>query len=155
MKFIADSMLGKLAKWLRVLGHDVLYSAKLDDPELARIARLENRILLTRDTQLVKRRGVKFVLISSEHPEQQVRQLMEELGITVDADSFSRCLICNTVLTNVEAQTVAREVPPYVLATQTRFCRCPTCSRVYWRGTHWQRMQDKLRKISSQERPNA
>ena len=155
MNFIADGMLGKLSKWLRILGYDVSYSATLNDAELARIARMEDRILLTRDTQLVKRKGLKSVLSRSDQPEEQLRQLVDELDLRVDVDSFTRCLVCNTLLVDVEAQAVASQVPAYVLATQAHFRCCPTCARVYWRGTHWQRMRDRLGALSSRRVPNA
>ena len=149
MRFIADGMLGKLAKWLRLLGYDVLYSPYMDDPELARIAYVEDRILLTRDTQLVKRKGIKFVLVESDHVDQQLRQIVTELHLGKNFAAFSRCPECNTELIEVEAESVRGVVPPYVLATQSRFRRCPKCLRVYWRGTHWEHIQEKMRSIEA------
>lgn len=149
MRFIADGMLGRLARWLRILGYDVIYSARLDDAELARMARIENRILLTRDTGLVKRKGVKFVLVKSDDVYEQLRQLLDELQLSLDAAAFSRCSECNTPLVDVHPESVASEIPPYVLATQTRFRRCPGCGRVYWRGTHWEKMRQKIREVGA------
>lgn len=140
-------MLGKLAWWLRLLGYDVLYSPKMDDAELAQVARIENRVLLTRDTQLVKRRGLRFVLVESDQPERQIRQLVHQLDLDTRSQEFSRCLVCNSPLFDVAAETIAHEVPPYVRATQTRFRRCPNCSRIYWRGTHWERMMERLKTL--------
>ncbi len=146
-RFVADAMLGRLAKWLRILGYDVLYSGHMDDPELARLARIEERILLTRDTQLVKRKGLKFVLLKSDQSMEQLKQLVTERHLAGDALEFSRCLVCNTPLEHVEKSAVADLVPPYVLSTQYRFRRCGTCGRVYWRGTHWDRMRRKLAEL--------
>ena len=139
MKFLADNMLGRLATWLRLLGYDTDYLPRADDPELARIARAEDRILLTRDVELTRRRGLRYVLVESEKIEGQLEQLVRELGLTAQ-EAFSRCAVCNIALEEVEKEAVREQVPPYVFQTQTQFRRCARCHRVYWRGTHWARM---------------
>lgn len=139
MKFLADNMLGRLATWLRLLGYDTTYLPQADDPELARRARAEDRILLTRDVELTHRRGLHSVLITSERVEEQIQQLVHELHLTARL-AFSRCAVCNAPLEEVDKSAIEGVVPPYVFQTQTYFRRCPQCQRVYWRGTHWAHM---------------
>ncbi len=144
-------MLGQLARWLRLLGYDTIYSTRLDDPELARLSQAEGRILLTRDTELARRRRVRAILIHSDQPAEQMAQLVHELGLYPVA-ALSRCLVCNAPLSMVELAVVRDRVPPYVYATQRRFSCCPSCDRIYWAGTHWQRMQETLRRLPNRER---
>ncbi len=143
MKFLADTMLGRLATWLRLLGYDTLYLPHADDPALARIARAEDRILLTRDVELTRRRGVQSLLIESEQVEAQLQQVFRALNLTARA-AFSRCAECNHRLDAVSKESVRDLVPPYVFQTQERFRRCARCGRIYWRGTHWARMVGML-----------
>jgi uncharacterized protein with PIN domain len=143
MKFIADAMLGRLAKWLRILGYDTAYSPHLDDNQLVRLARAEGRLLLTRDTGLARRRGLQCLLIESDHLEEQVEQILAELALT-GRNPFSRCPICNTPLKEIEKPEVEERVPPHIFRTHQDFSFCPNCDKVYWRGTHWARMQKKL-----------
>jgi hypothetical protein len=148
MKFLADNMLGRLATWLRLLGYDTLYLPHADDPELARIARMQDRILLTRDVELTRRRGVKSTLIESEKIKAQIRQVFGTHQLSV-REAFSRCAECNHRLESVTKEAVQGRVPPYVFATQERYKRCPECGRVYWRGTHWARMVAELEDLQS------
>ncbi len=143
MKFLADTMLGRLAKWLRLIGYDTAYRPDLDDGGLARLARADNRVLLTRDVELTRRRGLKFVLIESDRVSGQLKQVFAELNLHT-REAFSRCGECNLPLEPVEKQAVRDRVPPYVYQTQTRFRACPRCQRVYWRGTHWARMISEI-----------
>lgn len=136
MKFLADNMLGRLATWLRLLGYDTAYLPEAGDPALARIARAEDRVLLTRDVELTRRRGVRFILIESEKIEEQLRQVFHALGLSA-RQAFSRCAECNTPLDAASKTSVRDAVPPYVFQTQEHFLRCPRCQRVYWRGTQW------------------
>lgn len=139
MRFLADNMLGRLATWLRLLGYDTRYVPHAADPELARIARAEDRILLTRDVELTRRRALKSILVESEQVEEQLDQLFRELGLT-PRQAFSRCAVCNALLEEVSKEAVRDAVPPYVFQTHEQFRRCPECRRVYWRGTHWAHM---------------
>ena len=145
VKLLADSMLGRMAKWLRIMGHDCLYDGSWDDLQLARIARAENRILLTRDRELARRRGIRCLLVGYEALEDQLHQAVEELGLRIDRP-FSRCPVCNELLEDVPKNQVRGQVPPYVFQTQDRFRLCGTCNRVYWRGTHWEHMRAVLAK---------
>ncbi len=148
MKFLADAMLGRLATWLRLLGYDTAYPRDATDAELARRARLEQRILLTRDVELTRRRGVRAVLIEAEQVEDQVRQVFHALDLTAQ-EAFSRCAECNGLLEQVSKESVRGWVPPYVFHTQERFRRCPHCARIYWRGTHWARILGQMQDLKS------
>lgn len=141
-------MLGTLAKWLRILGYDTVLDPALDDHQLARLARAEGRVLLTRDRELARRRGLAAVLVASENLEEQIRQVLAELDL-VPERTYSRCPVCNVPLQNLDAAAARAHVPPYVARTQEQFSICPACHRVYWRGTHWQQMESRLARIRS------
>ncbi len=146
MKFAADCMLGTLAKWLMILGHDVTYYQKIDDGDLVAAARREGRTILTCDRRLVKRRGAKdHVLLTSRDLKTQIRQVLSERRLPVRADRlFQRCLHCNEPTKAVPRDSVRELVPVYVYRTQSRFRRCPQCERLYWRATHVNRMLQML-----------
>jgi uncharacterized protein len=145
VKFIADVMVGKLARWLRVLGIDAAYSNTYKDDEIIRIAGAENRVVLTRDTGLAARRSaVRVVLIESDCYTQQIDQVVREFHLT-DFEIFTRCLECNVVLAPISKETVFDRVPPYVYLTQKRFAVCPSCNRVFWHGTHADQMLKRIR----------
>jgi uncharacterized protein with PIN domain len=151
-RFIADAMLGRLAKWLRALGYDVAYERKIEDAALLARARAEGRRLLTRDAYLVRRRDLPpgTVLVRSDHLREQLAQVVAELGLSVDRYRFTRCIDCNTPLTAVARDAVRDIVPQYVFETQARFGRCPGCGRVYWPGTHWARMRERLDQLGGE-----
>jgi uncharacterized protein with PIN domain len=146
MRFIADAMLGTLAKWLRILGYDTLFDASLNDHQLARLARAEGRVLLTRDRELARRRGLHALLVAGEHLDDQVRQVLSELSLVPDG-AFSRCPVCNQPLEAIDRETAQARVPAYVVQTYDSFSCCPACRRVYWRGTHWQQMDEHLKNL--------
>jgi uncharacterized protein with PIN domain len=143
MKFIVDGMLGRLAKWLRILGYDTAFSPNLDDDQLVRLARAEGRLLLTRDRSLARRRGLQCLLIESHHLEEQLDQILAELALTGE-HPFSRCPVCNTPLQKVEKPELEGRVPPHIFRTHKDFSLCPNCDKIYWPGTHWARMREKL-----------
>jgi uncharacterized protein with PIN domain len=148
IKFVADAMLGTLAKWLRILGYDTLFDPDIDDHQLVRLARAEGRLILTRDRELARRRGVRVLLIASEHLDDQIRQVLADLDLEPDR-SFSRCPVCNEPLVAIDRETARSQVPAYVARTQRTFRSCPICQRVYWRGTHWQRINEQLARLQS------
>lgn len=143
-RLLADCMLGRLAKWLRILGYDTRYFKVCPDHYLARVARAEDRILLTRDHELSHRRGLRTILIQSEELEEQIHQVILEVGLP-PGDTFGRCPVCNEPLRQIDRQAAKSLVPPYVWRTQRTFRQCPACKRVFWPGTHWQRMCERLR----------
>ena len=146
IRFLADSMLGTLAKWLRIMGYDTAYDARLDDNALVRLARAEERILLTRDTALVQRKGAQSLFIASEVLPEQLTQVVQTFGLHAD-NPFSRCPVCNSPLEDVPKHDAWGQVPPFVFQTQERFSLCPECNRFYWRGTHWQKMRAQVQKL--------
>ena len=139
-RLVADAMLGRLARWLRILGYDTLYDTRWSDNQLVRLARAQDRILLTRDVALARRRGVRTLFVVDDHVERQLHQVMANLGLSAEA-SFSRCPVCNERLEDVPRSWAWGHVPPYTFCTQREFRLCPRCNRFYWRGTHWQRMR--------------
>jgi uncharacterized protein with PIN domain len=148
-RLLADAMLGALARWLRALGVDVAYDPALDDPELVEQAVAEGRTILTRDRRLTERRRARnHLLIRSDDVAEQLRQVLDELGIRPDPESLlGRCLRCNVPLLPIGAEAARAHVPPWVARTQESFRVCPGCGRVYWRGTHVQRMLSRLREM--------
>lgn len=154
LQLLADGMLGRLAKWLRLLGYDVAYDNAASDPELAHRARAEGRVLLTRDRELAARRGLRTLLIRSQVLEEQVREVQDSLG-PPPHPALSRCAVCNSVLEPVPPAAVASHVPPYVLRTQTQFQHCPGCDRVYWPGSHLQAMRGQMERFTNEETDDA
>ncbi|MFH1031282.1 MAG: Mut7-C RNAse domain-containing protein [Chloroflexota bacterium] len=153
MKFIADNNVGQLDRWLRMMGYDTLFFDGSDDRDMVEAALTEDRIILTRDTQLMKRGliasgRVKAVLIKSDRPELQMRQIMEELDVDTSFKPFTLCLECNQPLEEKTREQVKELIPPYVYKTQNQYRQCPRCHRIYWRGTHWQAMTETLKKFN-------
>jgi len=146
MKFICDDNLGKLAKWLRTLGYDTLFSRTISDKELISVALSEERIILTRDTKLVQLKSVtKYLLIESDKPLEQLKQVKEKFDLKIDEQYlFFRCLVCNTALEKIEKETIKEKIPPYVYKTQNNFVYCRKCDKIFWVGTHVQRMTQRL-----------
>jgi uncharacterized protein with PIN domain len=144
LKLLTDGMFGRLTRWLRALGYDTVYAPDTDDNELLRRARAEGRVLLTADHVLAARRGAHTLLIEAQDLAGQLRRVRTALGPPPDAE-FSRCVACNGKLTPVDKTTLADRVPPYVLATRQEFRCCPDCGRIYWPGTHIERMKDLIR----------
>jgi len=135
-------MLGTLAKWLIILGHDVAYFPRIEDGDLVALARRGRRTILTRDRRLVKRRDAKdSILIASQDLREQIRQVLEERRLRIRKDRlFRRCIKCNRPTRAVSRVSVRADVPPYVYRTRRRFTRCPQCRQVFWRATHVSRM---------------
>jgi len=144
VKFLADGMLGSLAKWLRLLGFDTLYIKDMEDDELARVAIEQGRVLLTRDVELAGRDGLASLLLAETDLDAQVRRVLEEYPVGPGMP-MTRCSVCNGVLEDAEKGMVAGEVPEGVLERHDRFWRCPDCGRIYWKGTHWDDMRERLK----------
>ncbi len=152
-KFIADQMLGKLAKWLRMLGFDTKYLDNADDALLIRIAKEEQRILLTRDTQLCKTRPVargevSAVLIRNHTLEEQLLQLLEELDLKRFDVSHQICPKCNVVTKRLSSKEARGRVPSYIHRIHKQFSFCPKCSSVFWPGSHWKRITKTIDQIA-------
>lgn len=147
MQFVADKMLGRLARWLRVIGQDVAYGPQLSGAGLLRFARQEGRLILTRDRTIAKRNPPPFLMIRSDHFREQLKQVIEECGLDPVKAAFTRCLECNAALEPLAKNAVEGRVPPYVFATQEKFSLCRRCRRVYWPATHQERMLAELKSI--------
>lgn len=142
-------MLGRLARWLRRLGIDVLWDPAWDDAELERLAAREGRVLLTRDRRLAGRRIAReILLIDSERLDAQLRQVFAHLGLDPSRrPGPRRCARCNDVPVPAAARDLVGRVPPYILRTARRFSVCPGCGRVYWRGGQEDRARAVLARL--------
>lgn len=152
IKFIADNNVSKLARWLRLLGYDTLLFKEKDDGQMIKIALSENRVILTKDTQFIKRHLVtngtlRTIHITQDDPKLQVQEVVKTLNLNYHFKPFSLCLECNQVLIARGKEDVKNLIPAHVFETQTQYTECPTCHRIYWRGTHWQAMVKKLQDL--------
>ena len=143
--FVADAMLGKLARWLRVLGVDVAYDSSLDDLRLVALARREGRVLLTRDVPLATadNRPERLLIESGDFREQLV-QVVEAYRLDPRRGRFRRCLDCNTLLEPALRSDVQHRVPPHIFSTEARFLSCERCEKILWEGTHRHHMRQVL-----------
>ena len=146
-------MLGKLSRWLRMLGHDVKYFPIADDNKLAEMAKQEKRILLTRDRELVQRAtklGVKSVLVEATEEANKLAFLAEHFGFKLEIDlRVSRCPKCNAELKIVTKEEVADEIPEATSRYYSEFWKCTGCGKVYWQGAHWKKIEKTLEKAQS------
>ena len=152
-RFVADVMLGKLARWLRALGHDTLYFRDAPDSRLLGIALRERRHLLTRDVALAARAGEAGLLVRAESLDAQLREVSEACGLGARAP-LSRCLECNGMLVARSPGEVGDRVPPYTLETQRDFRECAGCQRVYWAGSHARGILGRLRPYLAGDGPD-
>lgn len=144
MKFLADHMLGRLARWLRMFGYDTLYPRALKDNEIIKIVNKENRVLLTRDKTLANSKNTKAILIESVNIEKQLEQVVKEANLKIK-NPFSRCTICNYPIIKVEKKDVIKNVPEKVYQYNYEFWKCQNCSKIYWKGSHWEKICEKIK----------
>ena len=149
MKFLADRMLGKLAKWLRFLGYDTLYPEVLDDDELIQISKSESRVLLTRDRTIAqskrKLEGVPAICyVESENVDHQLEQVIKDLNLEIGDKILTRCAECNGELTEVDKNAVQGHVARGVFERQDKFWQCPGCRKYYWEGSHYDKITKKI-----------
>jgi uncharacterized protein with PIN domain len=145
MRFVADAHLGGLARLLRMIGFDTLYDNHFRDDEIARIAAEQQRIVLTRDRDLLKRRGIThgcYVHALGSGP--QLREVVDRLDLARAVRPFSLCLRCNAPLRAIDKALIEAALPPKVRECHERFSVCDACGRVYWEGSHWQRMRASI-----------
>lgn len=141
MKFVADVMLGRLAKRMRLLGFDVAYHPDLDDNEIIRLSLAQGRIILTRDTALSGRPlASNHLLITKDAVQKQLNQIVGTLRITQLPGPLTRCSLCNQLLETMSRQEALDRVPPHVYESCASFLQCTRCRKIYWRGSHVQRM---------------
>ena len=147
-RFAAEKTLGRLTKWLRLLGFDTWYEFELSGKKF--IETLENdRILLTRTRMIQKQfASRRLIFVESDHLVQQLKQIFDELDIqAAQTRPFSRCLQCNALIEKVEKAVIWGRVPDYIFETHDRFQKCPECDRIYWPGSHTRRSFEKIRKM--------
>lgn len=145
MKLVCDHMLGTLAKWLRFMGYDTAYPGSMDDSQLLALARAEHRTLLTRDKELASRSPL-VLRVRSDDLEEQIREVAATLGLSL-VDPLSRCSLCNTVLIPAPPDSVKEFVPEGVRSRHQEFWQCPGCHKVYWQGSHWDKMVARLNRL--------
>jgi uncharacterized protein len=143
-RLFVDAMLGRLARWLRLLGYDAAYWRAGSDDELIAAARAEGRLIVTRDHPLAGRRGVAAILIESEQLDEQIAEARALLVSQPLPAPFSRCPECNGMLADLPHEEARDLVPAYVWHTQHRFRRCTECGRVYWPGTHFPDLRARI-----------
>ena len=149
MTFVADCMLGRLAKWLKILGFDVLYFSTAEDRDLVAIARRESRILLTRDTGLIEKTAKRpnRLFIRSDDWEDQIVQVLDEFELWGEVRPNTRCIACNLPLKPLSRERAKNLVTPFVGEHAASFAVCPGCYRVFWQGTHYGDMERKIEKL--------
>lgn len=153
VRFLADAHLGRLARYLRLLGFDTRYENDPGDAALVRISRVEGRILLSRDRALLARPQLTHALwIPPVRPREQVAYVVERLDLYARLRPFTRCTLCNGTLEAVDARQIEDRVPPRVLAAFDRFWRCTGCGRIYWQGSHYERLQRLVQEIAAGRR---
>jgi uncharacterized protein with PIN domain len=149
VKFIADEMLGKLARWLRMIGVDVIYQNQIEDEKLIQMARNENRIILSRDTHLIKHLDPKeYLFIHYDYLEEQFSECLRQFpDIKSEEKPLSRCVVCNTPLKEIDKESVKGRVWPFVYQTQDNFTECEKCQKIYWRATHVNKILDRIDRL--------
>jgi uncharacterized protein with PIN domain len=146
MKFIADRMLGKLAKELRMLGYDTVYYRGEGAYPLIKLAREEDRVILTRNSNLLpKRPEDRINRIMEDKPFLQLKELTQKKVISLNDETlFSRCLLCNILLNEIPREEVEGKVPDFIFYQQKKFFQCPQCLKIYWQGSHQENMKRKI-----------
>jgi len=145
-RFIADVHLGRLARWLRLLGLDTLYRNDYQDDEIIRLAVAEHRVILTRDLGILKHREVTHgYWLRSTGASRQAEEVLRRFDLRGRIEPFTRCLECNGRIHAVGPAVIRDRVPPRIFQHFTRFCECQDCQRVYWQGSHYERMMRRLR----------
>lgn len=150
-RFVVDVHLGKLARMLRMLGFDVMYQTHLEDEQIARIAEQEQRIVLTRDLPLLKRKNIRFgYWLRSQQPKEQLKEVILQFDLLPHIHPFTRCISCNGIIQAVPKHAVLEHLEPKTHAYFEAFFQCNQCHKVYWKGTHYERMEKLVESIKNQ-----
>jgi uncharacterized protein with PIN domain len=150
MRFAVDKMLGRLAKWLRILGYDTLFDPYVSSATIAEQAVKEQRIFITRDPKLTKHSDpLSFFIVQSEDYRQQLREVVGHFNLDISSKLFTRCTLCNKEIVPVEKEMVRDRIPGKSALNFEKFYECPQCKRVYWGGTHTQNTEKRLKEIFS------
>jgi uncharacterized protein with PIN domain len=155
LRFVADGMLGRFSRWLRIIGCDVKYFNDASDDSLLSLAEAEERVLLTRDLDLYQRAGSRKVsafFIGGESEAEQLACVARCYDISLEVDmSASRCPVCGGYLNQVETEKVLEKVPSGTLKHYDEFWLCSGCGKVYWKGSHWKKINETLDKAKALE----
>lgn len=147
-KFLADGMLGKLTRWLRMLGYDTKYADNHEDEKLVEIAKREDRILLTRDYELYRlanSRQVHAFLVEEKTRTAQLMSLSKQFQLILELDpNSSRCPKCNSKISYAEKKTIRDKIPSTTAQVYSEFWKCPKCGKIYWQGAHWKKIVKTL-----------
>jgi len=150
MKLLCDQMLGTLAKWLRIYGFDTFFANNvIDDSELLTIAKKENRILITRDKELIgqaRRENIKNIEIKTTDLDLQIKSVIDRIKPNREK-ILSRCVLCNTIVTKIDKEEVNEKVPQRVFENNDKFWICKKCNKIYWKGTHYEKMFEKINNL--------
>ena len=153
MKFLADSMLGKLARWLRMLGQDVIYDTKLNDSELLEMTKKDSLVLLTKDLELYKRaiaRSLDAFYVEGKTESDRLAELAQRYPLTLAVDmEKSHCPVCNTKLEAKPKEELSGELEKNTLTYYEKFWKCPNCGQIYWQGAHWKQITNTLNEAQS------
>lgn len=156
MRFITDGMLGKLTRWLRMLGQDVEYSKSLRDEQLIKTAKAESRILLTRDLklyQMARKRGVDTTLIKGATEAEKLACLARRFEFKLEIDvTVSRCPKCNTTIKPISKEKILDRIPETTSTYYDEFWECPGCGQIYWQGSHWKRIEKTLKEAKQAQK---
>jgi uncharacterized protein with PIN domain len=146
--FIADAMLGRLARWMRFLGFDTLYFKDIKDSRLIRIAREQDRCILTKDTRLIKIKGINnYLLVKANDSFHQLIEVIDTLKLN-QFNPLSRCVTCNGLLERVmNKQDIKDSVPEFIFLNMNFFLKCTECGKIYWEGSHPKKFKEKIDKI--------
>lgn len=150
MKFLCDQMLGTLSKWLRICGFDTFYvNSTISDDEIIMIAKKDKRCLITRDEELAfraKKENIRLIYFKSVNLDEQINLVLKNL--VIDKDKFlSRCLVCNSKISEIEKGIIRDKVPNKVFQRHEKFWFCDKCNKIYWKGSHYNNMFQKLKNL--------
>ncbi|MGA2482919.1 MAG: Mut7-C RNAse domain-containing protein [Candidatus Acidiferrales bacterium] len=142
LRFVADTHLGRLTAYLRMVGFDAVYRRDYQDEELAAISSNEKRILLTKDRGLLKRNTVtRGCYVRATNPREQLAEVLQRFDLLGSISPFQRCVHCNALLQPTRKESVSDRLQPETKQYYDEFCICPACDRIYWKGSHYRRMQ--------------
>lgn len=149
MKFIVDAMLGRLARWLRILGYDTIYDPNFSDDDLFFKAHQEKRILLTRDSELAHRMNPRYCCFITDHSvRDQLRQIIVTYQLNVEDFLFSRCTLCNSSIEAIAKENSQGRVPEFVYNSTQEFYYCAHCDKIYWAGSHIKQVRELIANLS-------
>ncbi|NWG28529.1 MAG: Mut7-C ubiquitin/RNAse domain-containing protein [Ignavibacteriaceae bacterium] len=148
-KFVADVHLGRLTKYLRMMGFDVLYKNNFDDDEIVQLSLKEKRAILTKDRGVLKRNEVTHgYFVRSTKVEEQVKEVLNRFDLKNEIKEFSRCIECNELLMPIKKELIVNQLPQKVAQSQNEFYQCPSCNKNFWKGTHYRRMLSFIKQQS-------